>query len=264
MIRQINLYKTIIVGYSLIFFGAILITFPFFYPCGVTTKFLIQTIGTALVPAGLISLINDYLLKKDFSKELNEQLDDFITKNLDKILEQQIVRAHVYESNPTSEIASTFLFAKENIFLLNNWIPDFDGLRVGLKSVIAKKIQVRILLMNPDSKFASIRAREIGLVNENELSALMRVEIHNIIEFFEKNNASNYLQIRLFDGMPAMPVYATEDVMYIGWFFRAKRAVSCPVIRVGNRLSPLYKEAAYTFENLWNDQNTLPHYPPPP
>src|ERR1700757_5541750 len=108
MLKKLHFYKSIIIGYSLILIGFILIILPFIIQFNEIAKYLIETIGTALIPSGLISLINDYALSKDFSKEVREQLDEFISTNLDTIIDKQINKAIVLESNPTLEISNIF------------------------------------------------------------------------------------------------------------------------------------------------------------
>lgn len=256
---RIYLYKTIIVGYSLFLGGVVLILAPTFFNISPQWGDRATILGVALMPTGLVSLVNEYFLKNDLLRGLRKELEIFLEENLEGVYAALSRRAMVCDTNPTAAICQAFSNANEEILLLNNWIPDFDGLKQGLSEALSRNVKVRILMISPESPFAVARAREIGMSQPDQVAGFLQVELDNICDFLRRNEALS-AEVRVFDKMPAMPSYATETEIFIGWYFKGKRAVSCPSVHVRGRRTALRKEFVRNFDELWADDNTKQVY----
>jgi len=256
-VERLNAYKVLIIGYTLFLLGGGFIVFPYFLSLSPSLEGVFNTIGVALLPTGLISLVNEYFLRRSMMSEMTKQFDLFLDDNIKQIYDQKVSNASIYESNPTEKVCNSFRQSNEQIFLLNNWIPDFDGLRQGLRVALSNDVKIRILLMNPKSDFSTIRGSEIGFEDPHMLQSYMRLDLDEIVEFLEEYDNMNRAEIRLFDELPAMPVYATEKDMYVGWYFKGERAVTCPVIKVSHRKLSVYKEIKDSFDYMWEHNNTV-------
>lgn len=263
--EKLHLYRVIIIGYSLFVLGILVFLTPFIIDLTNGQEAFLRVLGTAFLSGGLISLINEHFLRHSMIDEMSERFDAFLSDNIDDLYRRRPPRAFLYERNPTQKICDAIERAQHSVLLLNNWIPDFDGLHRGLKVAIRKGVEIRILLLNPDSQFTRIRGSEIGGPDPTLLESYIRLELHNIVEFLneDENKGSACVKVWLFDELPGLPLYATESEMFIGWYFKGKRAVTCPTIRIKGKQLPLYREMEATFNRMWQAHTTSRFYPTP-
>lgn len=257
---QIYLYKNIIIGYSLFLAGLMMVLLPSYLHLTPAWDERFTILGTALLPTGLIGLINEYFLKRDLVRGVQAELETFLQENSERVSTALSRRAVICDANPTEGIAHAFSEAHESILLLNNWMPDFDGLKRGIQDALSRRVKIKILLMDPQCKFAVTRATEIGMARPAEIAAFLQVELDNICSFLQQGGAET-AELRVFDSMPAMPAYATESEVFIGWYFKGKRAIACPVIHVRGRRSPLREELQRSFDLVWSQPGTRRIYP---
>lgn len=254
IVRQLTNYRVVVVGYTLFVVGGILLALPEFV--AFSGADVLQVFGAALVPTGLISLINEHFLRRSVIDEVTEKFEGFLADHMDTLFERRGNTADLFQECPTQDIALSLSGARKEVVLLNNWIPNFDGLHRGIRDALSRGARVRILMMNPKSPYIEKRGRELGLEDPWLLGSYIDLDLASMNDFFRDSRGAGSVEVRLFDEMPPIPVYASEDEMYIGWFFKGKRAVTCPVVKIRGNASPLFKEIMATFEWLWDRHST--------
>jgi hypothetical protein len=259
--ERIVAYKAVIVGYTIFIFGVCLIVLPKALGAPDAATNVMQVLGVALVPTGMISLVNEYFLRRDVVGQMSSLFDDFLVGHMDDLVRASQSLGTIYDANPTVRVCEAFAKAEQEILLFNGWIPDFEGLQHGLRSAIQRNVSVKVLLLNPDSSLTASRAAEIGINKPEEQHFYTSIDLDSMVRFFEQAGGHQCVEIRLFDELPVAPVYATEDEMYIGWFYKARRAVAGPVVRVNGASAPLYAVMKESFFKVWDSAHTTISYP---
>lgn len=254
-------YKVTIIGYTIFGLGIALIISRNFLRSYPELGSVLQVLGAALVPSGVISLVTEYFIRKDVMDQMADFFDGFLLGHLDDIHLAGQGIGFIHDSNPTAEICQEFSRARRQILMYNGWIPDIEGLHRGLREAIQRNVGVNILLLNPESKLSSMRAAEIGLANPERQRDYTAIDLENLTEFIDRVGGRQCVEIRLFDELTVAPIYATEEKMYVGWFYKARRAVTGPVVKVHGANAPLSIAMRESFSHVWNNKDTVKYYP---
>ena len=254
-------YKVAIIGYSIFVAGVALILLPYVWNPRPEFQTILQVLGAALVPSGVISLITEHFLRRDLMNQMSSLFDNFLLEHLEELYRTSQSIATLHDANPTAAVSSAIADAQREVILFNGWIPDFEGIQRGLRAAIQRQVSVRILLLNPDSHLSAFRAYEIGLPNPETQRYYTRIDLDNMVRFIEEAGGRSCVSIRLFDELLVAPVYATDSEMFAGWFYKARRAVAGPVVRVGGPSTPLYAAMKDSFERVWQNGSTVEVYP---
>jgi hypothetical protein len=254
-------YKVAIIGYTIFLAGIGLIIIPRLLSVSSDVQTITEALGTALVPSGIISLVTEHFLRRDVAEQMSSLFDDYILGHMEELYRSSQNIARLHDANPTAEISEAFSNAKLEILLFNGWIPDFEGLQRGLRAAIQKGVKVKVLLLHPESKLTAQRASEIGIQKAERQSVYTSIDLDNLSRFMEDAGGRSCVEIRLYDELMVAPIYATESEMYIGWFYKARRAVAGPVVRISSANVSLYAAMRDSFFRVWDSNAAVVFYP---
>lgn len=188
--------------------------------------------------------------------KLCEDIDEHQAKVLTEWGLQRIFKTRAEKNNESDPL------------LEKHCIKKLDGIAFGLRSfrsirkedVIANLnngMQMRLLVMNPDSDFAEQRARE-----EKEDADVISSSIRDLIAWVDnvrKEAISGSIEIRVYDTMTLDFYWRIDDVIYVGPYlygFPSQQTLTLKYKKPGNG----YKLYTNYFEDLWND-SSLCHIP---
>jgi hypothetical protein len=257
-------YKAIVLGYSIFLIGLALVILPPTLGAIVAVTSILQVLGVALMPVGMISLVNEYFIRRDVVKQLSSLFDDFLIGHMDDLIRVSQGVAKVFDANPTAEVNASLDRAEREVFFFNGWIPDIEGLQHGLRTAISKRLDIKFLLLAPDSQVTTSRAAEIGGPRPHDQHYYTQIDLDNLVRLIDSAGGAPYVEIRLYDEMLMAPIYATETEMYVGWFYKARRAVAGPTVRIDGASAPLYVAMRESFVRTWNSPTTSHYYPEVP
>ncbi len=94
--------------------------------------------------------------------------ESFLTKQLEMVLENRMAQFE-YDSGiiqPTTklqldEYINSINTAKNEVYILQTWVPNFISLEDSIKNAIHRRVIVKILLLNPRSSHAGVRGKEL-------------------------------------------------------------------------------------------------------
>lgn len=262
LINRVVKYKVAVIGFGIVVLGTLMVVIPPLAKAPDQVQRSLEVLGAGLLPAGVISLITEYLLRRDIMSQMSTLFVEYLGEHLEDLyFEHGQLNARVHEQNPTPEICAAFGEATKHIVLFNGWIPDFDGLHQGLRKAIQGGAKVRVLLANPRSTYLLTRAAEIGINDPKQQPSYVQINLDDICKFIDSINAGASVEVRLYDELLIAPVYATENEMYAGWFYKGRKAVTGPVVRVRGATSPLYTIMMESFTRVWNSSKTVVYYP---
>jgi TIR domain len=200
---------------------------------------------------GTLAAIQDSLvstLKSEFnllSKEIAPEL-----AGLHRLHTAGLIDVH---SQMSSDIEANLGKAAREICILQTWIPNFPALETYLEKALARVDRIRILLLDPSSRFATIRSKEIGFPELDLVTEYIKGNINDLAKFCQENpGAANKLELRLYDGTPVLSLYASDDTYVLGLFWRGTRAVQGPQFVIEGANSFIAKNVANHFEDIWN------------
>lgn len=235
MKKSINPYA-IIVSLALVVLGILLILADLFWIFSASNVFV--NIGCSLIASGLVLFFTAVLI--DYRKE-------YIVWSEWKL--ERIFRTRAEkntESDPKLE--------KHNI-------KQLDGIAFGLKafrsnrerdvlSCMQRGMNVRLLVMDPTSKFVTQRERE-----ESSTEGSISKSIMDLINWADKLNnqsAKGKIKIRFYDSMTLDFYWRMDDEIYIGPYLlnvESQQTITYKYVKGGKGFD-LYSQY---FESLWND-----------
>lgn len=171
------------IGFGIFAIGGLFIYFG-------SENHFIRDLGIALVPVGLIALVYEIFLRRNFLTEMRNEFSEafyFHFESFDQITKAGLVRIH--KTFPTNNVAEAFSTTNK-IRILQTWIPDVVSLfghlernREKLKENI--NFEIKILMLELDSEFAKVRSKELGF-SEQSVSKQIDICLDWLARFAKK------------------------------------------------------------------------------
>jgi hypothetical protein len=204
----------------------------------------------AFIAAAIAShFIYDKFLRKDEELLLIEKLS-----NLQHEKESGITSS--YNKLPLQEFLNEVKTAKHSLRILQTWIANFISLEDALRIAIEKNISVEVLILNPNSNYAATRGLELGMVEDTD--HVPREINSNLSRLFqlsaELRHPANF-KVKLYDSSGTFDIYAVDNIIYLGFFWRKKNSIEAPHLRLKLRGDDFYF-GYYTqlhFDSIWEN-----------
>lgn len=145
--------------------------------------------------------------------------------------------------------------AKKRVYIFNTFIPGLTSFATLLNDVD----DVKVVMMAPDSPFLEDRAKRLDL-GMPTFHAQLKVDLQSL-----KRVLVNQDRVRLYKGIPLMPIYIFDDEIYCGFFLHKIRAADAPH-RVFDASSGDGQLILDEFDHIWensskvSDTQTIPYY----
>jgi hypothetical protein len=187
-------------------------------------------------------------LKSEFNQLSKEIAPEFA--GLHRLHTAGLIDVH---GQMSSDLEANLGKAAREIRILQTWIPNFPALETYLEKALARVNRIRILLLNPSSRFAQLRSQEIGFSRLELVEEYIEGNIQDLTKFCQENpGAADKLDLRLYDGTPVLSLYASDDTYVLGLFWRGTRAVQGPQFVIEGADSFIANNVANHFEDIWN------------
>jgi hypothetical protein len=188
----------------------------------------IRELGIALMTTGVLSLFYDIMLRNSFLDEMREQLAKSLASEfsiLNRIDEAGLI--DIYQTFPTSEVANAFRTASE-IRIMQTWIPDLVTMLKPLKYASTQGCNVMILLLDPNSDLAHVRAKDLGYSDTRIVSDKIRDNLHEIARFCQTEEITLNFEVRLHDTTPSVCIHSYDDISVVGFYLNKTPAIQNP------------------------------------
>ena len=153
------------------------------------------------------------------------------------------------EGYPIQQIMDAISTANDTVYFYNSWIPSFSLFTPSLKIAAKRNIKIKILLLDPSSKFHAQRDKELN----NELGYSQKMTENNITEItsFDKR-LKECIQLRLTKEQFTYEIYGNENEFLTTLFFKHKVALENIYLQLTNTNSEgSYNEYMEEFELIW-------------
>ncbi len=249
--------KTITVAYALLTFGFLLILLSESQLVDVKFVNLFRTIGTTIIPASLVAILFQYLIRKGFQNEVRNQLSDVIRtefESVNRLNSSGIVDS--FPAMPTSKTAQLIKVAEREVIIFQTWIPDLIVLEKNFISCIKNGGEIKILIMDPESEHARTRSRTLGFPDDKESINSIRSNLEELKRFCKENSINSKLQVKVYNEPGITPMYFIDNNLILGWFWRGKQCVQGTHLFVERGNSGLFDEMKTSFEKVWKSEST--------
>lgn len=142
----------------------------------------------------------------------------------------------------------------DDVFILNNFTPDFSKLKKAIDESTLKGGSVNIVFLNPKSDFVETRARELG--SEFSVSRVYGTIIDNISDIESIMKTKENLKVKLFDGNIGCTLYGNEKVLLSGSLLRNTPALQSCFFGIDSG-SEVYEKYKTHFVDVWNESTYM-------
>lgn len=204
---------------------------------------VIQEVGASIVASGIVTLFYFAYPKTKVEEKYNEMTKIGLTG--------------AYGSRDLKEEYATLLeSAKRKIdvlgLALNNFREDNGDI---VKTKCLEDVSVRFLVMDPDSEFFEIKAREEGDVVGEIIKApheKLKKYVEEVNESVESNDRGKKIEMKYYKSTPATMIFRIDDTMFAGPYLHKRISRKTCTFRF-KKGSELFKQYQAHFEQLWND-----------
>ncbi len=213
------------------------------------------SVASALMSTALVVLLFEVVLRKEAERETRETLGGFVDMSISKAfgLKSNGVNA-VHDSFDESKFIASAK-RSQNIFILQTYAPNLAGIRPAILDVLDRGGAVKLAVLDPQSDFVAIRARETSTTHKTVDSMKSEIETSSIDRFktivsgTKKGKAK--AQLALYNRSPGVCIYATDELMMISPFLTNMDAVSAPQVEISSD-SKGYEIFVAHFRSIWD------------
>jgi hypothetical protein len=157
-------------------------------------------------------------------------------------------------------LIDSFAKSRSIIALLETWTdmlepPYRNRFLDALRAAMGRGTVVRVLLLNPDSDGAKLRAHELNYRRDVQLSILNNLRVLQEVSDSVRDASRGSLQVRLYTASPSIQMYRWDDVASISFFPLDQSNFSSPQIEA-YMTTPLGEFVERRFDELWSASMT--------
>lgn len=244
-----------------------LIPVPFLFVLSYLTYRRVQSITTEvdneslseLISQAVVNKLNDPKLKISQISEIQEILSSLDVNAIALSITNERYGGveSVRDSLYVKDLEKDFSESK-TILIMNTWIPNLEALSRSLITAINKKSETRIMMLYPNSGVATLRSEALSsLGDNNNTEDRVKMGVENCLEIFNEISNKinpenrNYLKIKLFNSLPSISVYATDEHYFVSFFMHQQLAINAPQLKVSHQNSLFGRSVKREIDTLW-------------
>ncbi|GAB3430544.1 hypothetical protein GCM10027436_03750 [Actinophytocola sediminis] len=147
--------------------------------------------------------------------------------------------------------------AADRVILLNTWIPYLVRLEDALEGVVRRGGEVRVLLVAPESHVAKLRDQALRDGGVDRVGFDVHAEVDRCVQILSliyrrlPVGCRSGLRLRMFDSIPSMAVYQTDDRYLASMFMHGQLAIDSPQFDIRGNDSELGRQLSREIDTLW-------------
>jgi hypothetical protein len=206
---------------------------------------IIKEVGVSIVSSGLVTLFYFAYPRTNIEEKYN------------KIIEIGLTGVYV-SRDIKDEYTKLLKNAKRNIdvlgLALNKFREDNGDI---VKAKCLEEVSVRFLVMDPQSEFFEMKAREEGDIAGELVKApheKLKAYVKEVNGLVESEKRGKKIEIKYYKSTPATMIFRIDDTMYVGPYLHKTISRKTCTFRL-RKGSELFKQYEAHFEQLWNDSD---------
>lgn len=156
---------------------------------------------------------------------------------------------HIHKNQPNEYIDQKFRNAKNEICILETWIPGVNPLRSAFVEAVKLGTKARILIMDVDTEIAMQRLDDQDFPRS---TARPRAAFEMLKAMIDKNELQKHkIEIRFYKALPPFSLYMADDWMTVGIFWHDGSSIEGPHFEIYGSSSMLGSHISKTYEKMW-------------
>jgi hypothetical protein len=163
----------------------------------------------------------------------------------------------VHDRFPEERFTRLVCDARREVTILQTWIPNLQRFQWALReAVLVRRVAVRVLLLHPTSPVAQLR--EEALRRDPALAPNVKANVEMCLSQMAeiasdlRGKDKSRLQVRLYNSLPSIAVYKTDQTYLISSFLHAQLAIDSPQLEVDGADTALGLQVEHELETLWH------------
>jgi hypothetical protein len=146
--------------------------------------------------------------------------------------------------------------AEREVVILQTWIPNLEGLEAALADAIQRDVLVRILLLKPTSLAIGLRTEALRPLQNPARSPDARAGVEECLSILESvfkdaGAARKWLRVRVYNSLPAVAVYRTDDHYFVSSFWHGMLAINSPQTEIDGGSTAMGQAVQRELDTLW-------------
>jgi hypothetical protein len=210
---------------------------------------IIEQIILAVLSSFIVSAILDVVLKQDFMGVIRLQMLEAIKEAFSEL--SNIKRHGLKDLNvglPYERYVEVLANARE-ARILQTFIPDMPSILSELRAMLQHGGKVEILILDPRSPAAQIRADSLKRTLSYVTDGIYRC-FEDLDSLIEDPKSTGTIEVKLYTELPSISLYQADEALFIGHYLIDLHAVEGPQLEL--ELGKYYSEIVLDhFRLLW-------------
>lgn len=228
-----------------------------------TGNTFVQELSIQLFSVSLLFTLSQVFLKNFRSMRAVEETEA-LAKRIAELVNNQanlirtVIDAGIMETceaMPLVELKVRMSNAKQCVRIMHTFIDDPRQYKEAFVSATRNGSRIQLLFLNPDSQYARQRSRDVWPKNsltppdEQFVSKQITYSIDVLHAMVVEHGIKN-LEVRLFDSLPSLALYVTDDQILLGFFLSGTKTDSATMLTVSGTTF-FTRDLLGEFENRW-------------
>lgn len=209
-------------------------------------------LGTIFVPSGLISLVNQFVLRENFIADMREQITNALNLQLSSLRKQEYLGLRaIHETLPFDKVIKLIAESREEIRILQTWIPNVQMFEHALATAAENGAIIQILIFDPDSPFVEQRTIDLGYSNKEIGKESILFNIVELKRIITQHRLQNKVEIKTYSVLPSLQLYIADDTIFVGFFWHGTPSTLATTLEVGGANTVLANRFKREFLRVW-------------
>ncbi|MBT7070197.1 MAG: hypothetical protein HN975_04825 [Anaerolineae bacterium] len=162
----------------------------------------------------------------------------------------------IHEDQSNDYIDQNFRNAKDEICILETWIPGVLPLRSEFIEAVKLGTKARILIMDIDAEIALQRLDDQDFPQS---TARPRAAFEMLKATIEKNELQNHeFEVRFYKALPPFSLYMADEWMMMGIFWHNRSSIEGPHFEIHGKSSKFGRYVLDTYNKMWDKATPAP------
>lgn len=194
------------------------------------------TLGILCMVALAVLLEMGSLESLDRLREILDQLDiEALSRKLSESHYGGVVRIHESFGEQVQKAFNEHIgAARKQVAILQTWAPNLEKFEDSLRAAVDRGVEVRVLLLFPDSELATWRDRALSAIRDPALDHNVSAGVHRnlcVLQEIAKDagrERRRYISVRIYNSMPSVAVYKADEHYFASEFVHGRLAIDSP------------------------------------
>lgn len=230
-----------------------------------------QLSGNALprITLLVLSTVTLFLLLEVGRFQTLDSIEARLSKlDIDSLAEKQknehyagVVQIHRRFTEGVEEAFTRYIdAARVQVTILQTWVPNLHRFEQALTAAIKRGVEVRILLLFPNSNVAYLRDQALGEIRDPELAENVEDGVNRCLALLDSISRStkdtnghrkDCLKVRVYNSLPSISVYRADEHYFVSVFPHGRLAIDSPQLEIGGTNTLMGDVAQHELDTLW-------------